>query len=535
MYNVKNKIDDLFKKTIVKGTNSSYLNSLLCYTKNNYNLVYEPLLVLHNIVKREDPDVIITCNIQETKNQFYTDDVDIICRKVDELNTVPYNRLGFSGPYDNIPNIYIINTSTNLKIAEIFKYILQKVDQTENLQELSVLLCTEKDHKIKAIKHKSCLIVATNRINETFLRTLYTLAPKIFGYIDKLTDEEKTFFNEILEANGEDIETTQHLFKIFAEDIENLDKEDFFNLKEIFMHNAENSIKNLETRKTSLEGRIENYYQDISGMLKQLSDIRTQIFEKTYLFDSTEEQAKENATELLDFLKTSPVLLDISTYKTDSYGDTDIKLKMLVKTPIKYYEKEPLERILSNPNWKRNALDGRASEDTMNKLTWVLRKTFLDEEFEINTIANILVNLTNPYLTNENISIEMAKQYNALPHPHLERFNCFGENKTTIYTCIGNQMYLSAVNQIIGACYNFNFTDAAVLRHFCEMLLRPNRTTKCFRNIETNELFSFVDLLELYEKERIFQDIYYSEYKGDIGDSTEDYEDLEEDIGLIDY
>ena len=85
---------------------------------------------------------------------------------------------------------------------------------------------------------------------------------------------------------------------------------------------------------------------------------------------------------------------------------------------------------------------------------------------------------------------------NYIDHPHISRFNCFGNHRPAIGQAAETADYISAIEQITQAVLNINFYDACVVEEMITHLRRGWRNIKTWKLKDTNEWYSLKEILE---------------------------------------
>ena len=94
-----------------------------------------------------------------------------------------------------------------------------------------------------------------------------------------------------------------------------------------------------------------------------------------------------------------------------------------------------------------------------------------------------------------------CEQYcgHTIPHPHIARFSCFGNNADLIHKALRDGNYDLALNVIIHCVTQLNLTDSCVVEYTARKI-RDNRDVEFFYDTQTNEWISPRDAIAIMKE-----------------------------------
>ena len=360
----------------------------------------------------------------------------------------------------------------------------EKLISDENrLKNIELTLTEDGKHIVKIYKYNEKTFIFTNNYSWNFLRKIISLIP-IFNNIEFEEEEVKDIFkyygaldyeNWIASINKwyaknnfKKRYVTKSLKKLFEAQI-NRKKE-----------NITNSIENKETR-------ISEYEDVLAKLYKEVNELKNTIRLMALMPDYS-----EIVNSNIDYLINNKVLRVLHVYPNDS------KLLIQVNAPAKYYDIKYLEKYFD----KGTVI----SYDNVKRL---LKEIYIDNLYELIFATKFVVNIKDCKVS----ATDKDNRYlGGFPHPHIMRFNCWGDNKTYIHKSLAEQDTIGALEQCIAACYNLNFSDVTVVETMSRNLNSKYRNIKCIKDKEGN-LFTPSEIYRKYreeEKEQENNEVYNS-------------------------
>lgn len=313
--------------------------------------------------------------------------------------------------------------------------------------------------KIFTNSEKNKLFIFTNQ--ELELETIYKLNVLKWTIIKDAADD---FYEETLDFyNGfvnKDIDLVNDAFNKLMS-LEKIEENKNRKLKKCFSFDYEMQI-------TRFESEIHNKYADIQNyeniIAKLGSDIRN-INERIRSLNNID--LDEEFDILTKYLKKHPYIYKVIPMEGSS------KIILYFYSPIIYFEKDMVEKLLSNTY--ENLIDYK-----------IVYNMFLSGKYTLYTHCNIAFN-TRTFET-ETMSEVGNEKY--IAHPHIMRYNCFGNHRQAISESAETRDYLGAIEQISQAIMNLNFYDSVVEGELMRNLTGDERNTPTWKNNETGEIIS---------------------------------------------
>lgn len=325
-------------------------------------------------------------------------------------------------------------------------------------------------HFLKIMKHpiSEVLVVFTNK--ELTIENCYKLNElQTKLYVDKYS-EVSTIPYEIAKAcSNKDVEK-------FKEIINNLfNSEEFKQLRmekirKIFTYDTERQILNLESSIQDTRNRIMDYENRIAA---DASDIRMW---SERLIQLRNKDINEEIDLICKYLWKHPY---IKEYNPLDNGQLLLKFE----APIMYFDEQPAEKL---------------THSLSTKLKKAIVLMLLDRHFTLYTQCAIVFNTSSFQTGTRNMGNSPL-----LGHPHLDRYNCFGNHREAIFESAQNNDYIGAIEQISQAVLNLNFYDSCVINYTLETLEAYMNTLKTWKDPTTEEMITTLDALKrggYYEK-----------------------------------
>lgn len=232
-----------------------------------------------------------------------------------------------------------------------------------------------------------------------------------------------------------------------------------------------------ERKFSSLKQRAEDANDNLKRALEQISNAQKEYDEANALYaaalllksDDCELQLKE----AIDLLTRSP--------RVSEHGLDGTKLWFTMLQPLNVNDKTEWERI-----------SHRLIQ--VNKTRELLNKTLVDEEFELWTECTVSFDFDTSRVGKYGDNAR-TKSPNAIPHPHVGGFGCFGQHTSIIGQLIAEADFLGAVEQSIEAGSGLNWSDGPVTNRFAGGFNSSYKDIKCFKT-KSGTWFSLNDYTE---------------------------------------
>ena len=208
----------------------------------------------------------------------------------------------------------------------------------------------------------------------------------------------------------------------------------------------------------------------------------------------------KQVTDILDFVKRNKYVQSLNVKQFYSYGGRYNNMLVLnIIAPITIYEPEPLDRYITAQ------LENHYSPQSYKgKIYRAFRRIFVEEELQMLCQTYVKLDLVNANIDAGTSSLNLSTyDYERMPQPHLTRFNCWGDNLNPIKEAIREGDICGAINDMVIAAQNINFTDSTVLNRFIELIAQESRIYElktCLSKAD-GQLWSIKDVVEQLDRE----------------------------------
>ena len=281
-----------------------------------------------------------------------------------------------------------------------------------------------------------------------------TLKPEIAEFLAALDDKKS-------------VDTLNTLIDklLNSEELQNIRYDE---LKELFKPNFEYQLEDLTNKKMQLEHNCLDYENRLSAMITEINNINDDIM----LIQTKINNSKYDATPLIKYLLKHPYIKEF-----DKWDDNRIRLRF--ESPVVYFDPYLIDKIYHNKSTNQQ----------------IILRAFKANEYELMTRCEVLFD-TKTF----NVRFNGIGNDNVIGHPHIDRFNCFGNHHTAVRESAKTGDYLGAIEQISQATLNVNFSDATVI-DFMLRTLRDYSYIKTWRSKETGVMLSTDEIMEIYHEE----------------------------------
>lgn len=215
-------------------------------------------------------------------------------------------------------------------------------------------------------------------------------------------------------------------------------------IKENFKIDYSNKISEIQQKIHILNEDIQNYSKAITNRINSIREHQLHIESLTNAKDSA-----ELAENILRMLKNYKTIVDFDFIKENNY---------LFYTVINNMKVDSAE------DWKRN-LDRRNLTDREKKLLYLALTT---EDVNIRAIFRFAISPTYGFDWDCKCREINSKNYNAVRHPHLYHYLCYGNNENIINECYREQDYVALIEQTIEVVARLNWSDSPVVGRLIE-------------------------------------------------------------------
>lgn len=223
----------------------------------------------------------------------------------------------------------------------------------------------------------------------------------------------------------------------------------------------EREILDLNNKISELEERISSILRDRYERQLALLGLREKI------------ERGDGCGELGDYFSSNKNLF-FAGIKDDGFS-------FVTKGYLSYWDDDLAERVISN---KASYLYSGCS-DNRDDFQLLYRAVFIDRKIRLRVCAAFRIARNDRVYRYKLYSFPAGEFGTYMPNPHIDRFQCIGDNETVINRCIIDRDFIGAVDQCIAANLNFNFADSTVMGTLSRVL---NKSGDYTPNIKAFEL-----------------------------------------------
>lgn len=334
-------------------------------------------------------------------------------------------------------------------------FILTNTNVTEapegwkKLEDVGVFLSTDKNTTAVYINEENHqALVSSPRVSSTIMSSrIACVLPRILPWMfdGGLTDLER----RIVVAINKDDSTAYNLA------IEEITSKLDIRTMKIKASLAGFESKGQDIKIRNMERNVNEMKEKLDRIMRDFNQENRRLNEQMVLLSALRNHLKkeENSDELMEFF------LSCKTIELVKVNNLD--LTFVVKTYLNQYREDYCEELISNHDTMFYDFGHPGDADTFEKF---LRCIFETGEIKLRVWASFTLCGDGQLLKNHECGSVSVQGY--LSHPHLERYNCDGDNGAVIMQRLRENDYVSAVAQCIAATSNINFYDNTV----CESL-----------------------------------------------------------------
>lgn len=379
-----------------------------------------------------------------------------------------------------IPRNFDLFISTFLEKFEENKKELDKTLRIEEPPKQVALLekayALSAYHKVKIYKSGDTYRIFTNQINHTFNYKIFGTIPAIFQNWNFSQD----FINVCVAIGTQNLEALDKALNTYLNniDLKRLSIQQAlttcsFGVSTKLIESYKQKINNTRNLIRSCEERIETYFANIRAFT-----------DKIFVLENTNIAPQKKA--LINFLRKCPYIKAIRAVDSS-------KINLIIEAPLSNWDTRAAEKIIET-----------SCKDYPDFTKWFLRQILIEEKVTLYYTNRILIDFSNYTAYAQNSDTHKSKK---LPNPHLEYFNCWGQNKTMTCQYLSEYRFEEAITQIIATVGMMNFYDATVVNYFkndiVTLTTSGNVTFKntLLTNTETGEVLTMEDLYQMYNNE----------------------------------
>lgn len=399
----------------------------------------------------------------------------------------PFDRSGAASEYE----IVFIDTSTGAKIYEYATALCKANQGYIDRPSLAVSLTKSKTHKVKIVHLNNTVWILSNDIDEQFVQNSLALFPFLFGLQELQNDAEVINCCKTVTKN----ESIKPFFKNLFESLADIRKQKKINIiKTALNSRIIESIARTDRDIRNTQEYIKDYEERLIQYYNKLDEYNAQKLG----FESKEKVSNEDVDDVLNFVERNRFIQNLAIMKSGAYGDTTEYLQLDVWSPISIYETEPLERQINN------RVDDYNKHEIRSKILRAFKRIFIDEELQMICQTYVRLDMVRTNIdAGKDANRKQYSDYKRMPQPHLTRFNCWGDNKNAIIQALRESDLIGAMNNILIATQNINFTDSTVLSNWVDAIASNSHLYNlptCLSKVD-GRLWSIKEVVEQLDRE----------------------------------
>jgi len=275
-------------------------------------------------------------------------------------------------------------------------------------------------------------------------------------------------------------------------------------------HHIRQSLKGYEAQYEKM--RLGDIGNNIERMDREITDYNNAIGERL-------SQRREYCIQLLglkakiDQVGDDSEIMDyfLCNRKLHLESVSGTRISFCVSDYLSYFDKEIAERTINN---KRSFvyINGGGSPYSVaepEEITKLMRAVFIDEILRIKFCAAFYFDI------NRNIFCNTGHEFPAelsefMPNPHINRYQCLGDNLQTINNMLREYNYIGAIEQCLASCKSLNWGDGTVMEYFMKDLLTGAYTNNCCIELPDGSVVNplrAIEWLEAQEAENNIEEV----------------------------
>lgn len=338
---------------------------------------------------------------------------------------------------------------------------LDKIKPDE--KALSMIFQESINHRVRIYKEANgyCYRILTNQWSWDMARKLIALMPRLFPHL-QVSDEVHTLCKLF---GGTDFEAWANAYNTWITKvrppIKIINRED---IEQLCRHILAKQVHNLTKRLDETNSEIDNYEQALTTLYRTAQSLKERIYQhsnKTLFND-----------EFIDYLQKNKAIVKC---RPDPAMDG---LRLLIRTPLHYYDQNAFDAIISNP---RSDLNKDPEKSMLFKAIYSSTPSL-----ELWTDTWCRINLAEAKC--DRIT---GNNYKLLPQPHIYAANCWGDNRSYIQKALIQGEHINAIEQIIAATKNLNWFDSTIINWLLRGINTEYANRKTFKIIGTDTFLNY--------------------------------------------
>lgn len=377
----------------------------------------------------------------------------------------------------------LTNINNSAHCREALERLDQQFPEQKNLT-LSARLSSSTLHQLRilAFQEQKTLFVCSNRITPTFIFEVLALLPALFPTLVEQNqyplDMDLFYYLGKRDATNYQRVYNAWLTKHVQGWLTERRKEQ---LLQVFTASKAGSLAALAQGLQRLTQTIEQLERDWRTAIQQQTELSHRQFGLLHSTDL-------DYTDCVQYYIKHPGILSFFVNP-----DSPEHITFTLRSPVRHYNQEVFKVLL---NSSRGAL-----RQAPTAPAW--EAVFLQQTHTLYFTADVTWNTRTNEVRARRREAWDTTEY-GYPNPHLEHFNCWGDNKPYIVKALKNQDYITALEQTLAAVGGLTFSDSIVMNYVFDALQEgTNQNMICIQNNETQEWYSFKTLSDLLKKEAV--------------------------------
>lgn len=308
------------------------------------------------------------------------------------------------------------------------------------------------------------LFIAGLDIRVPMVYKLLTLIPA-FNKIENIKDLDMQFLNAV--ADGDHLKISKLLVEIYDNPAERIAKARK-TLIEAVQSGHKQTILTKEKTIVDYKQRIESMFTKINDHYRQMDKAAAEL-QGLLGAQLSEENTEKLVNETLDFIEQNEYLSLLNA----SEGTIVIQ----IKAPLIFFEEDLAKKLTKSTAYN---IEGKA----------IIKTLFVEKKATVWSQTVVSIDLVHQSFHSDGNYIDNSIMYR---HPHLMRFNCWGNNERQILEALRAGDMVLTFNMIIGATMNLNLGDSTVLGTFLNTISN-DKTVKSFKLNNTGDFMSYTEL-----------------------------------------
>lgn len=320
----------------------------------------------------------------------------------------------------------------------------------QELRDVGLYLSTEKCPATVFIDETAhrCIVCSPNSYRSNFQARMTCVLSRLVPWLFEggLTDIDRKLIYAI--DKDDQMAYNETMAQIIAE----------LNLRELKIRAALAGFENKgkEVRAKSLERAVESARTDLYRIMRQYNDKNadlTNLMRELSAFRCHLEDSGDS-NELMNFFLSAKTLELVKVEGMD--------IHFVVKTYLTQYDEDYFYDLVDNKD--TFMYDDVCEDYAVDDFEKLMRAIFETNEIKCRVFACFKIsNYSEFNVTHAYGSVDVSSY---LPHPHLDRYTCDGDNGRIIQQRLMEQDVIGAIEQCISATSNINFYDSTVVSSF---------------------------------------------------------------------